>query len=113
MNGTRWSPAEETAAVLGQAERSGFPVLIPGAFEKRAAGAAARLRSGPDVVVADHAQPVVASELERLVYEREGGGAPSARRRPRSGTFGERLWHSMLHPTRLRAIWRRALPQAV
>jgi hypothetical protein len=37
--------AEDTAALLVQTERSGSSVLIPGAFEKRAAGLGTSLRS--------------------------------------------------------------------
>ena len=109
MNGAR-SAAEETALLLDQAERSGLPVLIPGAFEKRA-GAAAQLPSRSDVVI-DHAHRVVSSGRERLEREREGGGAPSARAGRRAGTFAERLWQSLLHPARLQDIWRRVLPEA-
>jgi len=110
MNGVRRSPAEQTTAFLVQAERRGWPVLIPGTFEKRAAGTAAARRSRPDVLT-DHAHPIVASDLERLEYEREGGGAPSARRGRRPGTLRGRLWHSLLHPTHVPDIWRRVLPQ--
>ena len=112
MNGARQSPAEDTAALLVRAERSGSPVLIPGAFEKRAAGPLAPLRSRADVVVTDDAHPIVASRLEPLEHEREGGGAPSARAGSRSRTLGARLWQSLLHPTHLPNIWRRVLAQA-
>jgi hypothetical protein len=112
MNGARQSPAEDTATLLVQAERSGWPVLIPGAFEQRAAGRTAPVRSRPDVVVTNDAHPMVASDLGRLEYEREGGGAPSTRAGRRSGTLGARLWQSLLHPIHLPDIWRRALPQA-
>jgi hypothetical protein len=109
MNDARQSPAEETAALLVQAQRSGSPVLIPGAFEKRSAGPRADLPSAPDVVTG-HAHPIVVSDLARLEYEREGGGAPSARGGRRPGTLGARLWHSLLHPTHVPEIWRRVVP---
>ena len=112
MKRARQSPAEDTAALLVQAERSGSSVLIPGAFEKRAAGPLAPLRSRADVVVTDDAHPIVASGLERLEHEREGGGAPSTRAGKRSGTLAARLWQSLLHPMHLPDIWRRVLPQA-
>ena len=112
MNGARQSPAEVTAAFLVQAERNRSPVLIPGAFEKRAAGPLAPLRSRGDVDVTDDAHPIVASGRERLEHEREGGGAPSTRAGRRSGTLGARLWQSLLHPIHLPDIWRRVLPQA-
>jgi hypothetical protein len=103
MNGTGQSAAEDTAAFLVHAERSGSPVLIPGAFEKRAAGPAVLLRSRPEVVT-DDAHPTGASGVERLEHEREGGGAPSARAGRRSWTLGPRL-HSLLEP--FHGWWRR------
>jgi hypothetical protein len=112
MNGTRQSPAEVTAAFLVLAERNWSPVLIPGAFEKRAAGALAPWRSRADVVVTGDVDPIVASGLERLEQERDGAGAPSARAGRWSGTLGARLWQSLLHPMHLRDIWRRVVPQA-
>ena len=99
-------------AFLVQTGRTGPAVLIPGAFEKRAAGSAP-LHSRADVLVTDEAHPLVAADRERLEHEREGGGAPSARAGRRSGTLGGRLWHSLLHPTKLPHIWRRVLPQAL
>jgi len=111
MNGARQSPAEVTAAFLVQAERNWSPVLIPGAFEKRAAGPLAPLRSRADVVVTDDAHPIVAPGLERLEHD-----AKAARRAPgagrRSGTLGARLWQSLLHPMHLPDIWGRVVPQA-
>jgi hypothetical protein len=88
MNGARQSPPEVTAAFLVHAERNWSPVLIPGAFEKRAAGPLAPLRSRADVVVAAQAHPIVGADVERLEHEREGGGAPSTRAGTRSGTLG-------------------------
>ncbi len=110
MTVVRQSPAEETAGFLVQAGRTGRPVLIPGTFEKRAGGTSAELRSPPDVVT-DHARSPAASDLERLEYEREGGGAPSARVGRRQGTLWTRLWHSLLHPAHTSDTWRRVLPQ--
>jgi hypothetical protein len=110
MNDARPNAADETAAFLVHAERSASPVLIPGAFEKRAARPASQLPSRPDVVT-DHAHRVVAPSRQRLEHEREGGGAPGARRGTRPGTLGVRLWRSLLHPTRVPDIWRRVLPQ--
>jgi hypothetical protein len=112
MKRARQSPAEDTAALLVQAERSGSSVLIPGAFEKRAAGPAAPVRSRADVVGTGQAHPIADANVERLEHEREGGGAPSMRAGKRSGTLGARLWRSVLHPTHFPEIWRRVLPQA-
>ena len=91
MNAPRPSSAEETTAFLQGCEHSGSPVMIPGAFEKRARAAAAPLTG---THLTDHANGVAISDRERLVYEREGGGAPSER----SGhpvTIFRRLWRTM------------------
>jgi hypothetical protein len=87
--------------------------LIPGAFEIRASAPGAPPTQGPDAPIAylSHAA-AAASDHERLKHEREGGGAPSARRGRRPGTMGDRLWRSMLHPTQLQDIWRRRPAQA-
>ena len=113
MNGARQSAAEDTAAVLVHADRSGSPVMIPGAFEMRVSRGATSLPPGPaDTAAIRHARTIAASDHERLEHEREGGGAPSERRGGRSGTLWARLWHSLLHPMHLPDIWRRVLPQA-
>src|SRR5919109_1468836 len=113
MNSLRRSPAEETAAVLLQADRSGPPVMIPGAFETRVSNGATLPAPRPaDPAAIRRAQTVAAFEQERLEHEREGGGAPSQRDGRRSGTLGARLWQSLLHPTHLPDIWRRVLPHA-
>jgi len=113
MKGARQSPAEDTAAVLVQAERSGSPVMIPGAFEKRITTGAtfpSPRPAHPAAIV--RARTIAAFDRERLEHEREGGGAPSARAGRRPGTLGARLWRSLLHPTHLPDIWRRVLPYA-
>ena len=113
MNGARHSAAEDTAAVLVHAERSGSAVMIPGAFEIRVSRGATSLPPVPaDTAAVRRARTIAASDQERLEYEREGGGAPSERRGRRSGTLRARLWHSLLHPMHVPDIWRRALPQA-
>lgn len=73
------SRAEATAALLLQGERSGSPVLIPGAFERRASAPAGTHGSGTDMQATDHTYAVAVSARERAVYEREGGGAPNER----------------------------------
>jgi len=91
MNARRSSSAEDTTAFLQGGEHSGSPVMIPGAFEKRARAAAAPLTG---THLTDHANGVAISDRERLVYEREGGGAPSERS-GRPATMFRRLWRTM------------------
>jgi hypothetical protein len=90
------SRAEESAAFLLHSEGSSSPVLIPGALERRASSASA----GPvgystGMPVTDHWYPVAVSARERLVYEREGGGAPSERSGGRPVSILQKLWRSM------------------
>ena len=113
MTGARQSAAEDTAAVLVHAERSGSPVMIPGAFEMRVSRGATSLPPVPaDTAAVRRAGTIAPSDQERLEHEREGGGAPSERSGRRPGTIGARLWHSLLHPMHLPDIWRRVVPQA-
>jgi hypothetical protein len=83
--------AEATAAFLLESELIGSPVMIPGAFVKRP-GASAALLDGTGTTVTDHPRVVAVSDRERLVYEREGGGAPSQRSGGRATTFLGKLW---------------------
>jgi hypothetical protein len=73
------SHAEATAALLLQGERSNLPVLIPGAFERRASASAGPHGYGTGMPGTDHTYAVAVSARERAVYEREGGGAPNER----------------------------------
>jgi hypothetical protein len=78
MSSEQSTRAEQTTAILQGAVRSGVPVLIPGALERRdrpspsaaAAVVAAPAAAPPSAELHDRAQ------LER---EREGGGAPGNR----------------------------------
>ena len=78
------SRAEDTAAFLLEHERAGSPVMIPGAFEKRALGSAAPGGHGTGGELSGQTYVVTLAAAERLVYEREGGGAPSERSGERS-----------------------------
>jgi hypothetical protein len=84
MGGTVMSThAEDTVVLLQRAAHSGVPVLIPGAREMRAGHPTAR----PTVAAPEAATPPApaagAVDRDRLEHEREGGGAPSARRHPK------------------------------
>jgi|KBSSwiStaDraftv2_1062776.scaffolds.fasta_scaffold417096_2 hypothetical protein len=81
------SHAEETAAFLLQRDGRRSSVLIPGALQRRPRG------SG--MPVTEHSYPVAVSVRERLVYEREGGGAPSERPVGHPATILQKLWRSM------------------
>lgn len=84
--------ANDTVVMLQQATQSGLPVLIPGAFERRAGHAPARATD----VIADTvtARPRVTDIVDRarLEREREGGGAVSQRSAGRDRTILARLW---------------------
>jgi hypothetical protein len=110
MNASRPTPAGDTAAMLQQAAQSGLPVLIPGAFEKRAGRPGARPASAGDVAERPHVR-AAADTRAQLEREREGGGAPRERRPRRSETILARCWHSLFHPADLPMIWRRPLRQ--
>jgi hypothetical protein len=84
--------AEATARFLLKSELSGSPVMIPGEFVKRTGAPAGPPVYGTDTKVADHPRVVAVSDRERLVYEREGGGAPSQRSGGRATTFLGKLW---------------------
>jgi len=107
MNPEPSTPAEDTVAFLQEAQRNSLPVLIPGAFERRARVPAAAL-SQPVAARVPQAHIAAVSDRGRLERELEGGGAPSQRAGP--GTISARLWQSMIHPLQLPHIWRR-LPQ--
>ncbi len=87
------SRAEDTAALLLKGERNGPPVMIPGAFERRTT-APARPR-GTDMPSTNAAAAVAVSVRERLVYELEGGGAPSERSAGHPPTIFQKLWRSL------------------
>lgn len=84
--------AEATAALLLQRELSGSPVMIPGEFVRRAPASASPLVSAADTWATDHPRVVAVSDRERLVYQREGGGAPSQRSSGLPTGFFRKLW---------------------
>ena len=90
----QFSHAEDTAALLLQGERSGSRVMIPGAFEKRSSASAGPVVHNTEEQPTHNANGADVSDRERLVYEREGGGAPSERSGGRARAFFGRLWRS-------------------
>lgn len=89
------SRAEETAAFLLRSEWTDSPVMIPGAFERRANASAGSGGHGTNIQVKDHSYAVTVSDRERLVYEREGGGAPSERSGRHRASILQKLWRRM------------------
>jgi hypothetical protein len=111
MTPHRSTPAEDTAAILQEAAHGGLPVMIPGAFDIRDR----HPRIEPPMATLEPVTPQTRTDtvddLQRLEYEREGGGAPSERpRRPRR-TILASLWHGVLHPADLWACWLHPLPR--
>jgi hypothetical protein len=89
IQGDTRSSAERTATIVVNAARSGAPLCIPGARESR-------LRTDPvSAALWTHEvseNPTIRfSELSRLAYAREGGGALSERAAQRRGV-AFRFW---------------------
>jgi hypothetical protein len=93
--------AEATAAFLLQRELSGSPVMIPGEFARRAGASASPPVSAADTWAVDHPRVVAVSDRERLVYEREGGGAPRQRSGGSPTGFFRKLWSSVRHRSQI------------
>jgi hypothetical protein len=86
--------AADTSARLQQAQRSGVPVLIPGALEKRAGPVeAAEVIADP---AAAYARAAAVFDRVRLAREPEGGGAPSNQTAGRFRRILARLWRRVL-----------------
>ena len=111
MNPHQSTPAEDTAAILQEAAHGGLPVMIPGAFDI----GDRHPRTEPPMIapepVAPHCRTDSVSDLQRLEYEREGGGAPGERPHRPHRTVLASLWHGVLHPADLWAGWLHPLPR--
>jgi hypothetical protein len=110
MNTHRPTQADETAAILQDAARLGVPVMIPGAYARRAGPPAAASSSHAGDPVSS--PPVAASDRTRLEYAREGGGSPGERTGVRPRTLLSKLWQTVLRPLDLSNIWREPLPRS-
>jgi hypothetical protein len=108
MNPHRFTPAEDTAAILQEAAHGGLPVMIPGAFDIRDRHPRTEPTMATPERVTRHSRTDSVYDLQQLEYEREGGGAPS--NRPHR-TILASLWHAVLHPADLWAGWLHPLPR--
>jgi hypothetical protein len=97
---SQFSHAEDTAALLLQSEQSGSTVMIPGAFERRVRAAAGPLVHDAGQQAANQTYGVAVSDPERLVYEREGGGAPIERSGGRAATILRKFWKNTMNGRR-------------
>ena len=103
------TPAEYTVLLLQQAHSSS-PVMIPGAWDVRAARPAAPAVGDIEPRTMLAAQTLAVFDRERLEREREGGGAPSERAHGHQTSVLARLWRTTLHPTEIGVIWSHVLP---
>src|SRR4029079_1345437 len=85
---------EHTASLPRQGEGSGPAMMIPGAFERRTTIAVASELPVTGTAATPKASGGAVPTGERLVYELEGGGAPSQRSRGRP-TMLQKFWHSL------------------
>lgn len=102
MSPERSTRAEASTEMLQQGARSGLPVLIPGALERRAGPPKART---DDNVADPWARPRTPDfyDRARLEREREGGGAPRNRTAVRPRGLLARLWRRVIRGPATRA----------
>ena len=98
------TPAENTVLLLRQAAR-GSSLMIPGAWDARAVTRAGRVTAGRDPHWTYAARASVVPDRQQLEREREGGGAPSQRRRGHRVSLLTRLWRTVVRPTEIAVIW--------
>jgi hypothetical protein len=111
MNPHRFTPAEDTAAILQEAAHGGLPVMIPGAFDIRDRHPRTEPTMATPERVTPHSRTDSVYDLQQLEYEREGGGAPSERPHRPHRTILASLWHGVLHSADLWAGWLHPLPR--
>jgi len=87
--------AEETATVPVQGEQISSARMIPGAYQRRASASAGSGVHDIGMQVKDRMYAGTVSARECLVYEREGGGAPSERSGGRPASILQKLWQRM------------------
>lgn len=90
--------AEKTAAIVSRAVQTGASLCIPGAREPRVGRPAHRAAGATGGAPPAEADAGTASQLERLEYERAGGGAPSERGITRHVNVIERLCRLLRWP---------------
>jgi hypothetical protein len=83
------------SAFLLKGERTSSALMIPGAYERRASASGGSDGYDTGMQVKAHMYAVTVSARERLVYEREGGGAPSERSGERPASILQKLWLNM------------------
>jgi hypothetical protein len=86
------TPAEVTAAVVLSAAQAGAPLCIPGAIDVRVGHGASRTSASTAGTRPAETDARTPPDVERLEYERAGGGAPSERGLTRRAKVIERLW---------------------
>lgn len=86
------TPAEATAAVVLSAAQAGAPLCIPGAIDVRVGHSGSRTSAPAAGTRPAETDARTSPDLERLEYQRAGGGAPSERGLTRRSKVIERLW---------------------
>jgi hypothetical protein len=94
---SRPTQAEDTSTRLQAGVRNGLPVMIPGAWERRARRPIVQA-ADPGGVWAASPAAAPAGDRERLERAREGGGALSERPVIQPKTILARMWRFILHP---------------
>jgi hypothetical protein len=97
MNSHRTTPAEDSVATLQRSVRSGSPVLIPGALERRVGRPTAALPGAAVESIAPRVAAAAVGDRARLEIEREGGGAANERAGARPKTILANFLHRVFN----------------